>query len=130
MKYASIFIMLLSAVGFSCKKTQEIEVKGRTIERYKQQGVESAIIELAYAPLSYGSVSSGFETLLETQSDEQGGFAFSFEEPTTANYRIRARKQGYLLSEQLVSATDWATNTSNVVELTMISEASLSIHFF
>lgn len=125
MRFIPVIYIVVALVFTGCRKPKVYDVRGVVTEFYSGSGVEGADVEVAYSPISYGSVSGGFETLVTTKTGERGGYHLSFDFVSTATFRIRVRQAGYLLAEEVVSADAWSTKEDNALDVIMYKAAEL-----
>ena len=128
MRFIPVIYIVAALIFTGCRKPKVYEVHGSVTEFYSGSGVEGADVEVAYSPISYGSVSAGYETLVTTKTGERGGYQLSFDFVSTATFRIRVRQAGYLLAEEVVSADEWSTKEDNALDVIMYKSAELRFH--
>ncbi|NQV51691.1 MAG: carboxypeptidase regulatory-like domain-containing protein [Flavobacteriales bacterium] len=128
MRYIILILSLITLLQVGCKKPSRYEVSGLVTEFYGAGGVSGAEVEVAYAPIGYGSVSGGYEKVASAICDASGDYALSFNVVSTATFRIRARKDGYLLAEEIVNADTWSTKDQNLQDMVMYKSGMLEFH--
>ena len=123
--------LILSAcviVGFSgCRKKNLYTIEGNVQEFYDQLGIQDVEVEVAYAQIGFGSVSGGYDPITTTVTNEDGSYSLEFEYVATSTFRVRTRKSGFLLGEQIVNADDWSTDEVNRLNFLMYKEAEFDI---
>ncbi|MEQ9186603.1 MAG: carboxypeptidase-like regulatory domain-containing protein [Cryomorphaceae bacterium] len=125
MRLIPLIVIVVALFFTTCRKPKVYEIRGSVTEFYSASGVEGAEVEVAYSPISYGSVSGGYETLVTAKTGERGGYYLSFDFVSTATFRIRVRHEGYLLAEEIVNADQWSTKEDNVMDVIMYKAAEL-----
>lgn len=113
-----------------CRKKNLYEVQGTAREFYDQLGIQGVEVEVAYAQIGFGSVSGGYDPITTAMSEADGTYALEFEYVATSTFRIRARKDGFLLAEEIVNADDWSTDEVNALDFSMYKSAGFEIHLF
>lgn len=125
----NVMLLCLLFAAQGCRKTPELVVEGMVNEFYQGESLEGARVSLAYSPLAFGSVSSGYENIASTLTDVDGYYRISFEEPATANYRLLVRKEGFVQSERVVVATDWSADQENFEDFLVYADVQLELRF-
>jgi len=128
MRYIIFILGLVLLIQVGCKKPSRYEVSGLVTEFYSAAGVAGAEVEVSYAPIGYGSVSGGYEKVATAICDASGAYALSFDVVSTATFRVRVRKDGYLLAEEIVHADTWSTKDQNQQDLVMYKSGLLEFH--
>jgi len=123
--YISLALLLL---GQGCRKPKEYVVNGEILEYYDRFGVGEANVEVAYAPVSYGTVNGGYEVITSAQTNAEGQYELAFEFVPTASFRLRVRKDGYIMAEEEVSADSWSTDEENSWNSLLVKAASFKIN--
>jgi hypothetical protein len=125
----SISLILTATVLSGCRKTPVFVVQGNVSEFYSGTQVEGVSIRLAYSPVTFGSVSTGFEGITSTVTDANGDYSLEFEEPGTASYRLTAKRDGYVEEVRTVAATEWSADADNQEDFEMYLDVTLELVF-
>ena len=127
-----LLLMIFSAGALSiigCKKTPVIVVSGNVQEFYTGTSLSGVRITVSYSPVAFGTVSSGYQAITSTETDASGAYSIQFEEPTTATYRITARKTDFITEERTLAATDWSADEENLETFSLYKDVQLNLRF-
>lgn len=125
----NISLLLLMVPFDGCRKIPVFVVQGNVSEFYTGSSVEGVNIRLSYSPVSYGSVSTGFESITSTVTDANGDYMLEFEEPSTASYRLVTKRDGYVDEVRTVAATEWSSDQDNTEDFNVYLDVELELIF-
>lgn len=77
-----------------------MQVTGKVWDPYRDIPVQGASVILDNKPVSSSVYSAGFQTMETTETRSDGSYKLVFEKQRSSAYRLRIRKQGYIMFEK------------------------------
>ncbi|PKP02008.1 MAG: hypothetical protein CVU11_13325 [Bacteroidetes bacterium HGW-Bacteroidetes-6] len=130
MKKYIILVLGTSIMLFSCKKDPKtISFSGTVYDPYQNTTVSGVLVTLQANGIVDGVYNSSYITIETATSDATGSFYFEIEESAYDSYRVTLQKDGYYLSQTVISSANISPENPYSSPFHIASMAIVSVHF-
>jgi hypothetical protein len=129
MKKFFLIAIGISVLFLSCKKEPKTILFGGTVsDTYQHSVVQGVLVTLQANGIVDGIYNATYVTIATATTDASGSFNFEIEESAYDAYRITLQKDGYYLSQMVVSSANISPESPYNSSFTIASKATVSLH--
>lgn len=129
MKKLFLLTIGISILILSCKKDPKTILFGGTVsDTYQHSVVPGVLVTLQANGIVDGIFNASYVTIATATTDASGSFNFEIEESAYDAYRITLQKDGYYLSQTVVSSANISPENPYNSSFAIASKATVSVH--
>lgn len=127
--FALVVLILVTVFTFTaCSKKKLFVLSGNIHNYYTNDPVGEVELDIQYTSLENGTYSSSFKPIEAFKANADGTFYAEFDYVSAVEFKITARKEGYITQEFIYDRSDWTVEEENVLFLPIRGASTLNVH--